>query len=116
MRENEIKRCESKWTKEFTREIQKVKIFLKINYILSKISPNVFVLILETLLRLDLYTRETYESGALIQFGHNPKMGVMTLALSHQDKSTYNSIVTIICGKKNYNQLKNTSKTWLSRV
>ena len=54
---------------------------------LSEISTDVSVLILETLRRLGLYTRETYEPGALIPFCHDPKMGVMALVLSHQDKS-----------------------------
>ena len=51
------------------------------------ISTDVSVPILETLLRLDLYTHETYEPGALIPFCHDPKMDVMALVLSHQDKS-----------------------------
>ena len=54
---------------------------------LSEISTDVSVLILETLRRLGLYTRETYELGALIPFFHDPKMGVMALVLSHQEKS-----------------------------
>ena len=66
---------------------QKVKIFPKSHYSLSKIGTDVSVSIIETLLRLDLYTRETYEPGALIPFCHDPKMDVMTLDLSHQDKS-----------------------------
>ena len=56
-------------------------------YSLSEMSTIVSVLILETLRRLGLYTRETYELGALIPFCHDPKMGVMGLVLSHQDKS-----------------------------
>ena len=64
-----------------------MKIFPKSHYSLSKIGTDVSVPILETLLRLDLYTRETYELGALIPFCHDPKMDVMALVLSHQDKS-----------------------------
>ena len=67
-------------------EIEEVQIFPKSHYSLSKISTDVSVLILETLLRLDLYTRETYEPRALIPFCHDPKMDVMALVLSHQDK------------------------------
>ena len=66
---------------------QKVKIFPKSHHSFSKISTDVSVQILETLLRLDLYTHETYEPGALIPFCHDPKMDVMGLVLSHQDKS-----------------------------
>ena len=67
--------------------IHEVKIFPKSHYNLSKIGTDVSVPIIETLFRLDLYTRETYEPGALIPFCHDPKMGVMALVLSHQDKS-----------------------------
>ena len=67
--------------------IQEVKIFPRSHYNLSKIGTDVSVPIIETLFRLDLYTRETYEPGALIPFCHDPKMDVMTLVLSHQDKS-----------------------------
>ena len=67
-------------------EIQEVKIFLKSHYSLSKISTDVSVQILKTLLRLGLYTRETYEPGALIPVCHDPKMDVMALVLSHQDR------------------------------
>ena len=56
-------------------------------YSLLEMSTDVSVLILETLRRLGLYTRETYEPGALIPFCQDPKIGVMTLVLSHQDKS-----------------------------
>lgn len=45
-----------------------MKIFLKSHYSLSKISTDVSIQILKTLLRLGLYTRETYELGALIEF------------------------------------------------
>ena len=55
---------------------------------LLEISTDVSVLILETLRRIGLYTRETYEPEALIPFCHDPKIGVMTLVLSHQDKSS----------------------------
>ena len=72
--------------KECMIEIQKVKIFPKSHYSLSKISTDDSVSILKTLFRLDLYTRETYELGALILFCHDPKMDVMALVLSHQDK------------------------------
>ena len=75
------------WTKYAWLEIQEVKIFLKSHYSLSKISTDVSVQILKTLRRLGLYTRETYEPRALIPFCHDPKMGVMALVLSHQDKS-----------------------------
>ena len=64
-----------------------MKIFPKRHYSLSKIGTDVSVPIIKTLFRLDLYTRETYEPGALIPFCHDPKMDVMTLVLSHQDKS-----------------------------
>ena len=67
-------------------EIKEVKIFPKSHYSLSKISANVSVQILKTLVRLVLYTRKTYEPEALIPFCHDPKMDVMTLVLSHQDK------------------------------
>ena len=53
---------------------------------LLEISTDVSVLILETLRRLGLYTHETYEPRALIPFCHDPKIGVMTLVLSHQEK------------------------------
>ena len=66
-----------------TIEIQKVKIFSKSHCSLSKISIDVSVLILETLLRLYMYTRKTYETEALIPFCHYPKINVMTLMLSH---------------------------------
>ena len=65
-----------------------MKIFPKSHYSLSKIGTDVSVPIIKTLFRLDLYTRETYEPGALIPFYHDPKMDVMALVLSHQDKST----------------------------
>ena len=65
-----------------------MKIFPKSHYSLSKIGTDVSIPIIETLLRLDLYTRETYKPGALIPFYHDPKMDVMALVLSHQDKST----------------------------
>ena len=67
--------------------IQEVKIFPRSHYSLSKIGTGVSVSIIETLFRLDLYTRETYEPGALIPFCHDPKMDMMALVLSHQDKS-----------------------------
>ena len=54
---------------------------------LSEISTDVSVLILETLRRLGLYTSKTYEPAAQIPFCQDPKIGVMTLVLSHQDKS-----------------------------
>ena len=68
-------------------EIQEVKILPKSHYSLSKISTDVSIPILKTLFRLDLYTRETYEPWALIPFWHDPKMDVMALVLSYQDKS-----------------------------
>ena len=67
--------------------IQEVKIFPRSHYNLSKIGTGVSVPIIETLFRLDLYTRETYEPGALIPFCHDPKMDEMALVLSNQDKS-----------------------------
>ena len=44
-----------------TIEFQKVKIFPKSHHSLSKMGTYISVQIIETLLRLDLYTRETYE-------------------------------------------------------
>ena len=82
-----MKRYESKWDKVRTIEIQEIEIFPKSHYSLSKISTDVSVHILKTLLRLALYTRETYEPGALIPFFHDSKMDVVALVLSHQDKS-----------------------------
>lgn len=70
-----------------TIDIQEMKIFSKSHHSLSKISTNVSVPLIETLLRLNLCTRETYEPGALTPFCHYPKMGVMALVLFHQDKS-----------------------------
>ena len=67
-------------------EIKEVKIFPKSHYSLSKIITYVSVLIHETLHRVYLYRRETYEPGALIPFCHDPKIDVMAHVLSHQDK------------------------------
>ena len=66
-----------------TIEIQKVNIFPKSHNNISKISTNVFVPILDTLLKLSLYTRDTYEPRDLIPFCHDSKVDVMTLVLSH---------------------------------
>ena len=63
-----------------------MKIFPKSHYSLSNIGTDVSVTIVETLFRLDLYTRETYEPGALIPFCYDQKMGVMALILYHNDK------------------------------
>ena len=81
-----MKQYELEQKKRCTIDIQEVEIFLKSQYNLSKISINVFVSILENLLRHGLYKRETYEPGALLPFWHDPKINVMTLALFHQDK------------------------------
>ena len=67
--------------------IEEVKIFPRSHYSLLKIGTDVSVSIIETLFRLDLYTRETNEPRALIPFCHDPKMDVMALVLYHQDKS-----------------------------
>ena len=66
--------------------IQEVKIFPRSHYSLSKIGTDVSVPNIKSLFRVDLYTSETYEPGALIPFCHDPKMDVMALVLSHQDK------------------------------
>lgn len=76
-------RIQIKTDKWYMTEIQEVNTFLKSQYSLSKISTDVYVLILETLLRLYMYTRKTYETEALIPFCHYPKINVMTLMLSH---------------------------------
>ena len=86
MRTNGVRRLESKWDQVRTIKIQEVKIFPKSHYSLLKIGTDVSVPIIKTLFRLDLYTRETYETGALIPFCDDPKMDVMALVLSHQDK------------------------------
>ena len=69
-----------------TIENQVIKIFPKSHHSLSKISTDVSVLIIETLLRLGLYTHETYEPGAQKPFCHDPKMDVMTLVYSDLGK------------------------------
>ena len=51
----------------------------------NKFPSNVYSL--ETLRRLGLYTHETYETGALMPFSHDPKIGVMALVLSPKDNS-----------------------------
>ena len=81
---------------------------------LSEISTDVSVLILETLRRLGLYTRETYERGSdtILSWPKNGCDGTrlipprqVSLNLDHNNKIT-----------EIYVQLKNTPKIWLSRV
>ena len=86
--------------------IQEVKIFPRSHYSLSKIGTDVSVPIIETLFRLDLYTRETYEPGALIPFLSRPKNGrddtllipprQVSLKLNYYNKNAENLLSTYI--------------------
>ena len=69
--------------KRCTIEIQKVKIFPKSLYSLLKIITDDPIQILNTLLRLDLYTHVTYEIVDLIPLCHDPKIDMMTPVLFH---------------------------------